>query len=351
MNLFVRHSIDVFNSRYIAGWFLHFFNKEKPVRLRFVSGKEVLGEVVAKTYRKDVQLRRVHPTGFCGFDFNIPSAIDVTKESHLDIYIDSQKKPFRRLASAELLPKTTQKIPPILFMHIPKTAGTSFNSFMRLHVPCDFASHHIENYNKSRYALLAQGKSYLAGHLRIDTLKQCFDIDRFDCYSIVRNPYSHLYSHLNWLKGIALLKGSAFFDQHSKEVKKLAIKIAELDFTKLTQVQRFVVGLRGYELDFFDNCQTRYFLDYRPEKMSLTDFPNTLANIELFKHIGLTEKYDQFRSFISSSYDLPEVSDSAPVNRAMHPPLYDWESEDMKEIFYSLVHADTLLYNTVRNRF
>ncbi len=176
-------------------------------------------------------------------------------------------------------------------------------------------------------------------------------MDRFDCYSIVRNPYSHLHSHLNWLKGIAVLKGSAFFQQHSKEVKKLAIKVAGLDFSKHSQIQKFVVGLKGYELDFFDNCQTRYFLDYRPEKVSHTDFHNTLENIELFTRIGLTEKYDQFKSFISSSYDLPEVSDISPVNKTMHPPLYDWDSDDMKEIFYSFVHADIHLYNTVQSRF
>ena len=307
--------------------------------------------MVANTYRKDVQLHRVHPTGFCGFDFNIPAAVDVTKARHLDIYIDSQTRPFKRLSCVDLQPRRTQELSPILFMHIPKTAGTSFNSFMRMHVPCDRAIHHIENYDKRKYSKLAKNKIYVAGHLRVEVLKQCFEMDQFDCYSIVRNPYSHLHSHLNWLKGIALLKGSAFFERHSKEVKKLAIKVAELDFSRLKQVQQFVIGLRGYELDFFDNCQTRYFLDYRPEKVSYSDFKNTLDNIELFKYIGVTEKYDQFKAVISSSYDLPEVPVPSSVNKAMHPPLYEWDSDAMKEIFYSLVHADTHLYNTVQHRF
>ncbi len=102
MNFFVRHSIDVFNNRYIAGWFLHFFKKDQAIKLRFVSGNKEVGEVIANTYRKDVQLAKVHPTGFCGFDFNFPSEIDVTAHKSLEIYIDVQEKPFVKLPTTDL---------------------------------------------------------------------------------------------------------------------------------------------------------------------------------------------------------------------------------------------------------
>lgn len=351
MNLFVRHSIDVFNNRYIAGWFLHYFKKEQAIKLRFVSGNKKVGEVIANTYRKDVQFAKVHPTGFCGFDFNFPSEFDVTAYKNLEIYIDAQDKPFVKLPTTDLHQSVTQAIPPILFMHIPKTAGTSFNAFMRMHVPYDAASHHIENYSSRTYSSLAAENTYLAGHLRVEVLKKYFNMAEFDCYSIVRNPYNHLHSHLNWLKGIAVLKGTAFFKRHGKEVQQLALKIAELDFTDLEQVKKFVFGLQGFELDYFDNCQTRYFLDYRPEKVSLGDFQNTLSNIDLFKYIGLTEKYERFKFVISSSYDLPEMSLPDTFNKTMHPCLYDCFCEEMKEIFYPLVHADMLLYDRVKTCF
>lgn len=351
MNIFVRHSIDVFNSRYIAGWFLHFFKTDKTITLRFVSGEKEIGEVVTNRYRKDVQLKKVHPTGFCGFDFNFPAEIDVTANKSLDIYIDGQEKPFKKLSTIHLEPAESHAIPPILFMHIPKTAGTSFNSFMRMHVPFDAASHHIEKFTSRKFSSLAEDKTYLAGHLRVEILKKHLNMAEFDCYSIVRSPYNHLHSHLNWLKGIAVQKGSAFFQQHGKEVQQLAIKIAELDFTDLRQVKKFVFGLQGFELDYFDNCQTRYFLDYRPEKVSLNDFQNTLTNMDLFKHIGLTEKYEQFKSVISSSYELPDVSLPDAFNKTMLPRLYDCNSDDMKEILYPLVHADMLLYDTIKARY
>lgn len=351
MNLFVRHSIDVFNNRYIAGWFLHYFKKEQRITLKFVSGGRVIGEVTANLYRKDVELARVHPTGFCGFDFNFPPDVDLTLHKSLDIYIDGQQKPYMRLQTASLPKTVTHIIPPILFMHIPKTAGTSFNSFMRMHVPFDAALHHIENYSRLQYRQLAKEKKYLAGHLRIEVIKKYFDMAEFDCYTIVRNPYQHLHSHLNWLKGIAALKGSAFFQRHGRDVQQLAIKISELDFTDMSEVKKFVFGLQGFELDYFDNCQTRYFLDYRPEKVSLGDFKNTLNNVDLFNYIGITDRYERFRSVVSASYDLPEVTLPAAFNKTMHPRLYDCFCEDMKEIFYPLVHADLLLYDTIKTRF
>ncbi|MFT5701703.1 MAG: hypothetical protein ACI8ZB_004604 [Desulforhopalus sp.] len=351
MNCFIRYSVDVFNSRYIAGWFLNFFQKKKTIRLSFVSGDKKVGELIADRYRKDVELQKVHPTGFCGFDFNFPSNIDVTANKNLDIYIDEQKKPFLKLTTNHLDPALTQPIPRILFMHIPKTAGTSFNAFMRMHVPVDAAAHHIENYTSGKYASLAKDKMYLAGHLPVEILKKNFNISDFDCYSIVRSPYKHLHSHLNWLRGIAALKGSAFFQRHHPAVQRLAIKIAQLDFTDFRQVKDFVFGLQGCELDFFDNIQTRYFLDYRPEKVSLNDFYKTLPNIDLFKHIGLTERYEQFKSFVSSSYELPEVSLPIMTNKTMHPPLYDCDCLDMKEILYPLVHADMRLYDAIKLRF
>lgn len=351
MNLFVRHSIDVFNNRYIAGWFLHFFKKEQAIKVRFVSGQRVIGEVTANQYRKDVELAKVHPTGFCGFDFNFPSDVDITMHHNLDIHIDGQEKPFVKLKTTTLPKSVNQALPQILFMHIPKTAGTSFNSFMRMHVPFDAASHHIENYSKSQYPALAEEKRYLAGHLRIEMIKKYFNMVEFDCYSIVRNPYEHLHSHLNWLKGIAVHKGSAFFQRHGKEVQQLAIKISELDFTDVCEVKRFVFGLQGFELDFFDNCQTRYFLDYRPKKVFRGDVQHTLHNLDLFKYIGLTEKYERFKSVISSSYDLPKVSLPVVFNKTLHPPLYDCSCDDMKEVLYPLVHTDLLLYSTIKNKF
>lgn len=351
MNLLLRHSIDAFNCRYIAGWIFHSCKRTSPLRLHFVSGSERIGTIVANQLRKDVQHHTIHPSGLCGFDFNFPSGIDLRRNKTLDLYLDNRSRPFKRLSTKSLHAPDSKSLPPILFMHIPKTAGTSFNTFMRMHIQADGVENHIEQFPHDRYTILGMKKNYLAGHLPIGTLKHYFRLTKFDCFSMVRHPFHHLHSHLNWLRGIAANPRGEFFKQHNKTVQQLALKVRTLDFKNLAQVKNFVISLKAYELDFFDNCQTRYFLDYRPVKVSQSDFQQTVENIALFKHIGLTEQYGRFRDCISALYNLPVVSVPKKLNRAMFPRLYDPESSAFQEIFYPLVHADLLLYEYIRNRF
>jgi hypothetical protein len=269
----------------------------------------------------------------------------------LDIHLDDETRPWLRLSTNYLQRTTTTDIPPVLFMHIPKTAGTSFNSFMRTHLPFNVMACHIEKYASDSFAALSRSKKYLAGHLTIEKFKNHFPISGFDCYSIVRSPYNHLHSHLNWLKGIATHSDSQFFKQHNTAVQQLAVKVSKVDFNNLLQVKKFVFGLRGFELYFFDNCQTRYFLDYCPQKVSRNDFQNTLENIDLFKYVGLTEEYDQFKEFVASTYRLPRVSLPEKINRMTGPRLYDPESKEIQEVLFPLVHTDMLLYGYISNHF
>lgn len=351
MKLFIRHSIDVFNNRYIAGWFFHSFKKNTPLSLSFVSGNREVGNIEASLYRKDVQMKNVHPTGFCGFDYSFPEGVDITDSETLDIHLDGNARPFARLSTRRLQQGRAGDLPSILFMHIPKTAGTSFNAFMRLHVAREKQEHHIERFDTEKLVSLSREKTFLSGHLPVKDLKTLFEMEGIDCYSIVREPYRHLHSHLNWLKGIAANRGGAFFERHSKAVQKIALKIDRIDFTDPDQVAGYVEGLQGCELDFFDNCQTRYFLDYRPEKVSCDHFGQTLGNIELFRHIGLTEKYDRFREDIRSTYQLPEVNSPVLFNKAMQPILFDVKSSALREILKPLVKTDILLYDYIRERF
>lgn len=324
---------------------------KKPVKITFKSGGRTLGETYAKRHRKDVELKRVHPTGLCGFDFDFPSDVDITECETLDIYLNSSSRPFKRLSTKRLHVRHHQEMPPILFMHIPKTAGTSFNAMMRLYYPGDKAAFHIEGLPQQRYKEFAVEKNYLSGHLPVGKLKQFFSVKAYDCYSIIRTPFRNLHSHLNWLKGIARDRESVFFQQHNPAIQGLARKIDGIDFSSLQKVEKFVSELTGFERDFFDNCQTRYFLDYRPEVVTSADLPNALANIELFKYIGLTEKYDAFIQYIHNLYSLPHPPSQVICNASIVGKLYDDNLPDLQKIFLPLVETDLRIYKHVKERF
>jgi len=350
--LFIRHYIDAFNSLCIAGWIFKRWYKAKPVRLTFKSGKGRIGTTTADIYRKDLQIKKAHPTGRCGFNFNFPADTDITAAPTLDIYLEKKKKPFLQLSTSGLTRTKFRDLPQILFMHIPKTAGTSFNAFMRMHVPLEKSKTHLESISSSsEYRTLRETHSYLAGHLTLEKLTRDFDLSRFDLFSIIRNPYKHLHSHLNWLKGIGAHAKSGFFEQHNPSIQQLANKINHINFKNKYEIQSFVDGIHSYEFDLFDNCQTRYFLTHRSERVCEQDLEQAFKNLEKFIHVGRTETYSDFISSFTRHYQLSHDEEEKMGNRAIEPPLYNCMDEEIQEIVSPLTCFDKRLYKKVKDVF
>ncbi|MCP3931906.1 MAG: hypothetical protein GY705_22760 [Bacteroidetes bacterium] len=346
--MFIRHSIDLFNNRYISGWIFNRLHKSKPIILRFTSDGKDIGNIIANIYRKDLQINGVHPSGNCGFNFNFPQDVNITRATTLDVFINNRKIPFLRLPTNRLSSVKQHNLPKIMFMHIPKTAGTSFNAFMRLHLHHQKIHIHLEGINSQEYKQLEKKCTYLAGHLTLQKLYSFFAVSSFECFSLIREPSAHLHSHLNWLKGIGSHEKSNLFKQHNATIQKLAKKVTQLDFDDVEAVDNFVHTLKDYELDFFDNCQTRYFLDHRPEKVVPANVSEAIDNSKLFKLIGITEQYNEFLEKFSSLYNLEIIVQPSSFNKAIEPDLYDYNAPDMKNLLAPLIEADILFYDWIK---
>ncbi len=348
MNRFARYAIDILNSRHISGWCFDLMRKKKPVKLRFYGDNQKLGEIVANDYREDLQSYRLHPNGLCGFEFHYPKDINVRNYNHITLYINNSKKPLYRVETDQIPIVIEDGLPNVFFMHIPKTAGTSFNTFSRSYFPQDKTIIHIESEDKETYPILEKEKNYLSGHLSIQKIKESFDVSRFDLHTIIREPYSHLHSHLRWVKRLGADRKSGFFKKHHNTIQDISIKLNETDLTIGNNLRALIGNLKGIELDFFDNLQTRYFLDYRPEKVEISDFVDAKKNISLFKSIGLTEKYPQFIQNFCNIYQMENIKKpSTPLNKSSYRRLFDYDDLKVRSILAPLVEADLLLYSDI----
>ena len=174
MNFIHKIAIDCCHPNYISGWCYHRFNKKKVANLCLRHNGRVISRATANRFREDLLELGLHPTGKCGFEIVIDPAAalseagvyaltPINSTSPLAVFspdlsarIENTKiwKPFDLL-----LPRWSSSGPRLLFMHIPKTAGTSFNTQVSKLFHRKKFSTHIDLENKARYPLLASKKN------------------------------------------------------------------------------------------------------------------------------------------------------------------------------------------------
>jgi hypothetical protein len=348
-----RYSIDRLNGRFISGWCFNRFSKSRPVNISAVVDGRVLGRFTNDGYRPDLVEKRVHPSGVCGFDFSFPADFNPRSCGQFHLHFDSFKSPVVSVDCSEIEMLQPNLRAPICFMHIPKTAGTSFNAFAR----CCFSGErfltHIERLDDKELHRGLERAHYLAGHLPLYELQRLVDLSTFQLISIIREPYAHLHSHLNYVKGVR--PGSrleAYYGfRHNETVKTLSDVLNRVDFSKLGEIRGLVAGLRDYQVDFFDNIQTRYFLDYRPERVAAEDLHRACTNISRFSSVGLTEAYERFKKRFCDSVGITPAEQKLQSNKAEHYRLFDLADSKVRSALRPLVEFDLQLYETVSANF
>lgn len=235
-------------------------------------------------------------------------------------------------------------------MHIPKTAGTSFNSFARSLYNSEEILTHIEAYDHSTFRKIADNYQFISGHLRMDSVHNNFNGTDFQLYTLVREPYAQLHSHLNWLRGIGANPESDFYKAHHGLFKDLADQFG--DKTSLTNdtLQIIVDNISGVLAKLLDNNQSRHFLSSDPEIISENHWQEIQDNLNLFTLAGTTKNYTKFREdfCVLNSFEKPEQA--TPLNVSKHTPLYDYNDQTIREIVHPLVGMDLQLYKRIQEQ-
>jgi len=347
-----RYAIDRVNGRFISGWSFHRIFTNRPVSVRVTADGHDLGVFTCRDYRRDLAEQRLHPTGCCGFDFSFPAQFDPRQHAMLHLYVDSSTRPLVSIDCRELTLLEPAPGRPIFFMHIPKTAGTSFNAFARHCFAGDEYFTHIERLSPQQRRQVLPRARYLAGHLPWREVIELLEPAHYDLYALLREPIAHLHSHLNYVRRVHTdaVHEQNFRYQHNDTIKAMGARLAAVEYFDEHQLQRFVAELSGYQCDFFDNVQTRYFLDYRPERVTEADYRQAVKTIERFKAIGLTEHYDHFRDRFCRDLGLPVQQQNTRSNRSQRYHLFDRDSPGIRTIIEPLVCFDRQLYDVIVHR-
>lgn len=361
-----KYAIDVFSSEQITGWCFHRFNKKKPLVLVFSRAGVPLGECAANTLREDLKQLSLHPNGVCGFSFAFPEPLDLldsqsneeisicvknTRDVLCNLKLKQADNAVGRPAHAfsqirRQFSITSGRPGKVVFMHIPKTAGTTFNTFAKSVYPTGRAISHIEAFDVEEYPNIAREYQFISGHLDVGQLQQHFPKSEYKFYTLIREPYAQLHSHLNWLKGIGADKSTVFYQTHHPFFKEIADYLMGKNRLSNDDLQSIVDNLRGVLLPLLDNNQTRYFLIDDCEKVEQSHLEIAQENSGIFTQIGTTEKYQRFKQAFCRQHQFKyaQSKHTSNLNTSRMAALYDYQDPVTQEILYPLVSKDISLY-------
>jgi len=344
----IPYSFDILNRHCCIGWCYNRLLKSRPVTISFYRGDRLIGSVRCDDFRRDLLGLKLHPTGLCGFSIEFEPTPAKYDQEPLIVRVNGYPFPLHVVPASHIVVSIDHLAKTFFFMHIPKTAGTSFNNFMLPRFNQVQTAIHIESLELNQQKALAQ-RHYVSGHLTLCQIREIYgDLDQIDLHTILRQPYQQLHSHLAWVKAIADQKAISLFSDHTTRVQNLSLKLNGLDLRKHDELKQLVTGLKGFELEFFDNLQTRYFLDYQVERVTQSDLDCALNNTIQFRTIGFTEEFAPYTRKICAIYNLGFTDQNTSYNATNIKPLFDLNDHTVKEILQPLVQFDLALYQSIQ---
>jgi len=336
---------DASNRLFLTGWVVH--RRHRVRELRLLSGRKSLGAVAVNEFRPQVSERfSDYPNAQCsGFRLELPSPGTGTYQ----VQLLTEKGKIIRAGTLEL---HGQRQPRLIFMHIPKAAGSTLNNWLASHYrPSNYAVH-IESQaewrsNPKQYRELA----FVSGHVPVDRLARHFELEHDYLVTVVRSPYAQLASHLAWVRRLSDSGEEHRFQAHPAYAQRLSRKLAEVDFSDPSALADLIGNLDQTETRLLDNCQVRYFSSPRPDaEVTEVHLAKALENARLFNRFGFAERLAEFMESVASDMKwAPPVR----VRRQNVSPSYyglDIENPETREAFRPLVRFDLELYDALLAR-
>ena len=139
--------------------------------------------------------------------------------------------------------------PLIVYVHVPKTGGTTVGKLLwscshRGQGRCEGISH-------LKLLDIARRNDWLGGHLPREIFAtSLISLDRpIEYFATIREPISHILSHLNWQFEI-YNRGPIFFLAQHHHAQLLSAEVRATDFSKTSSIIALFLRYKGYFLNF-----------------------------------------------------------------------------------------------------
>lgn len=218
----------------------------------------------------------------------------------------------------------TGALPPLFFLHIPKTAGSALNAGLAQMFGADRCLFHAEAFIDA----IARGErppvqaDCVTGHLPWAKWLAAGSVAAYAPVTVLRAPWDRLVSHLNWMDRFNHGIDAATLPRLPRGYQAVVAVLAETDFDSRASLSGLLDVLRrGAGRRLFDNLQVRMLAaSATPETAAVgaahvDDARNVLAG---FAAVGRADALDGLLAALAGRLDVaaPGLSTDAPVNPA-----------------------------------
>lgn len=241
----------------------------------------------------------------------------------------------------------------VMFMHIPKTAGSSVNAFAVQELGAQACAEHIESQPGWRGGpddlLPFLSKSYISGHIRFMEWARKLDLSHYLTTVTLREPFAHLASHIAWTRRLAQPGNEPMLARHTPEIQMVANRLSSLDLRNPKTIGRWIEEMSVHERYLFDNHQVRFFADV-PAERAVDGFDLQLASnmLDVFDVVGLAEKLSLFLGRVAEEMNWARPSGEIRENQFPERFGLEVENADVRTALMPLVRHDVDLYQRAK---
>lgn len=321
----------------VSGWISYTDESINPVSLKITKGAEVRF-VQADDIRNDVLKTGRVKTAMCGYSVSFSA-------DNFECAVVEVLSPTGKLSKVT----TNYKNRKIFFIHIPKAAGSSVNDLISSVIDGSYYTH-IEGLRSSWNEI--KDARFLSGHIRYNDYENNFSQHDYVVFAFLREPFSHLKSHMNWVRRLAEPELVNSRDSHSVIVHKIADDLATLDFSDVNNIECYVKRIKPIAYGLFDNCQVRYLSDVKPnERVSQKHLDQAINNMRHLHFVGISEYSKESQTQLLSFLGLEAKAAETKSNVNSYDYGLNVNKKLIIDALNPLVKYDLQLYAEAKNIF
>ncbi|MEA3380141.1 MAG: hypothetical protein U9Q87_04620 [Pseudomonadota bacterium] len=240
--------------------------------------------------------------------------------------------------------------PPLLYVHIAKTAGSTINNVVSSWFEEKQSLIHVESksdwsdYVNTHYVKFLSGHRPYKEFIKNDIVKSLYN----KAISF-REPYAHVISHIAWIRALAESENKDRFLAHPKYIQDLSVKLSNSDLSCAVELKNLIANLNTHEFRLLDNCQLRYIRTaIEKENVDETDITDSIENLKDFDFVGDDSNVSGFLSKIANRYGINYSITDRRDNVLSQKFGLDIRDEEIRAALHPLIQHDLELYKYIR---